>query len=203
MATVGLALDALGALFVLAPRLQPLMQILDRFWWFRKLENAKAQLYRDGQINRDTPGFNHIAAAVEYGTNWTNLPGERLEQGGENEIQVEINGETYQFEDEGYNLFEIERVENVGAYPTIEQMDGRPPIAQTIFTLKYRPRAADESGVPILAEMVPPLTVQTPPGQLPRQIQEHKERLVFRLGASLLFVGFVFQLIPSIATLLN
>jgi hypothetical protein len=179
------------------------MQVLDRFWWFRKLETAKAQLYRDGQINRNTPGFNHIAAAVEYGTNWTNLPGERLEQGGENEIRVEIDGETYQFEDKGYNLFEIERVEDKDAYPTIDEMTGRPPITQTIFTLKYRPRAADESGVPLLAETAPFFAVQAPPGQLPRQIQEHKERLVFRLGASLLFVGFVLQLIPSIATVLS
>lgn len=181
--TVGLALDAVGALFVLAPRLQILMHGLDKFWWFQNMEVAKAQLYRDGQIDRDTPGFKHIAAAVKYGNNWTKLPGESLEDG-------------------GYHLFEIERIEDEDAYPMIEELKDRPPISQTIFTLKYRPSAADEADVPILKEMSPFMAAQSPPGQLPRHIQDHKERLVFRLGAGLLFFGFVLQLIPSAWTLL-
>lgn len=203
VATFGLALNTVGALFVLAPRLQSLMRGLDRVWWFQHMEEAKAQLYRQGKVDRETPGFKHIAAAVEYGNNWTKLPGERLEQGDKNDIQLEIDGEIHHFESEGYDLFEIERIEDEDAYPMIEDLTGRPPVSQTIFTLKYRPRVADETGISIIKEMTPFIAARSPPGQLPRQIQDHKERLVFRLGASLLLLGFVFQLIPSALTLLT
>lgn len=196
--TFGLALNTVGALFVLAPRLQTLMRGLDRVWWFQHIEEAKAQFYRQGKIDRETPGFNHIAAAVEYGSNWTNLPGERLEQGGKSEIQLEIDGEIQHFENEGYDLFEIERIEDEDAYPMFENLTGRPPVSQTIFILKYRPRVAEETGIPILKEMIPFIAVRSPPGQLPRQVQDHKERLVFRLGASLLLSGFLFQFVPSV-----
>jgi hypothetical protein len=197
LATLGLGLDAIGALLVLAPRLQILMRQVDRFWWFQDIETAKAKLYREGHIDRDTPGFKHIAAAIEYGSNWTRLPGERLERGGKNEIHVRVGGESYHLEDEGYNLFEVERIESEDAYPMADGFTNRPPISQTIFTLKYRPRVTDEAEIPFLRRTSPYLAVQSPPGQLPKQIQDHKERMVFRLGASLLFVGFLLQLIPS------
>lgn len=203
IATFGLALNTVGALFVLAPRLQILMVAIDRIWWFQRMEVAKAQLYRQGKIDRGTLGFKHIAAAVEYGNNWTKLPGERLERGGETEIQFEVDGEVQHLESEGYDLFEIERIEDEDAYPMIDDLTGRPPVSQSIFMLKYRPRVANEVEPPIVKEMIPIIATQSPPGQLPGQIQDHKERLVFRLGASLLLIGFVFQLIPSAIAILT
>lgn len=199
MGSIGLALDAVGVFVVLAPRLPRLMGVIDSFWWFRELETTKARLYRDGGISRDNVGFGHVASAVEYGSNWTNQPGERLERGGDNEIRLEIDGETHHFEAEGYRLIEIERVEDDEAYPMIDGLgDRRPPLSQTIFELKYCPRVAEEAGIPLIEEMTPYIVAQSPPGQLPRFIQGHMERLAFRLGAGLLFSGFIIQLIATI-----
>lgn len=186
--SLGLAIGAVGALVVLAPRLPQMMGLLDSFWWFRELETAMARLYRDGHVDRGTEGFGHIASAVEYGSNWTNQPGERLERGGVNEIRLEIDGEVHHFEAEGYRLIEIEWVEDDEAYPMIDGLeDRRPPISQSIFELKYRPRVAETAGIPLLEKMSPYIVAQSPPGQLPRFIQDHKERLAFRLGAACCF----------------
>lgn len=198
LTVIGLGLDAVGALIVLAPRLKFLMRPMEKVWWLKDLETAKAQLYREGKITRETPGFNHIATAIDYGSDWTTQPGERLEHDGSNEVRVEINGEVRHFEGEGYDLFEIERIDDEDAYPLESHID-RPPVTQSMYTLKYRPRSVDESGIPALRESSPYLAAESPPGQLPDQINQHKERLVFRLGSGLLFLGFSLQLIPALA----
>jgi len=177
---LSLALDAIGAVVVLAPSLPFLMSRFDYLWPFLRIETAKEQLYLDSEIERSDVGFNHLASAVDL-AGPPIQSAETMEKGPETEIHVEIDGEEIQIEKEGYNLIGIKKADDA-------------PLASAEFTLKYRPRAADESGIELLRETSPFVAMTKPPGGLPRLIQEHKERLTFRIGASLLFLGFIIQL---------
>lgn len=176
----GLALDAAGAVVVLAPSLPFLMSRLDYLWPFSRIETAKKQLYVKGEIERSDVGFSHLASAIKLaGPPIQSI--ETMEKGPETEIHVEVGDEEIQIEKEGYNLIGIEKTDDA-------------PLAAAEFTLKYRLRAADESGIDFIQETSPYLAMTKPPGELPQLVQGHKERLTFRIGASLLFLGFVLQL---------
>ncbi|UWG47427.1 hypothetical protein HSRCO_1140 [Halanaeroarchaeum sp. HSR-CO] len=176
----GLALDAIGAVVVLAPSLPSLMSRLDYIRPFSRIETAKEQLYLEGEIERSDVGFSHLASAVEL-AGPPIQSAETMEEGPETSIHVEIGGEEIHIEKEGYNLIAIEKADDA-------------PLATAEFRFKYRPRAADESGIDLIRDSSPYLAMTKPPGEFPRLLQEHKERLTFRIGASLLFLGFVIQL---------
>lgn len=61
----GLALDAVGAVGVLALSLPSLMSRLNDFWPFSRIETAKEQLYLEGEIERSDTGFRHLESAIE------------------------------------------------------------------------------------------------------------------------------------------
>lgn len=191
---LGLAIDAIGATIVLAPGLPVLMGALDHFWRFKQIEAAKIKLYRQGCLDRSDPGFEQVARAIEQAGGWTKLPGEQLEKDAKTELRVELDDEVHHFEGEGYNLFEIERADDSSRYQTLNELEGRPPIALAKFDLKYRPSAADESGIPFIQENSPYIDAEMPGGELPRHIQDYKEQSVFYLGAALLLLGFIIQI---------
>lgn len=157
---LGLALDAVGAVVVLAPRLPFLMSRLDHLWPFSRIEAAKEQLYLEGEIERSDVGFSHLASAVEL-AGPPIRSAETTEKGPETEIHVEVGDEEIQLVKEGYNLFAIEKADDA-------------PLATAEFTLKYRPRAVDESGIDLLRETSPYLAMTKPPGELSLLVQSTK-----------------------------
>lgn len=196
----GLLLDVAGATLVLAPGLPAFMTALRRFRWFRSLEEAKVKLYHEGRLERGDVGFGHIAKALEYETNLTNRSDEQFTQDGGGELHIEVNGQRKTVKEPGYNLVGVERVMDPGVYPDrLSLEDRRPPVIETVFALDYQPAVVDRSDVPELArEHVPTLVAHFPPGQLPRAVQDHEERLVFRIGGVLLAVGFLLQIIATV-----
>ncbi|MDS0277610.1 hypothetical protein NDI85_07375 [Halomicroarcula sp. S1AR25-4] len=187
LGTIGLALDIAGATLVLVPTLPWLMKRFIRVWPFSKFQHAKEQLYLQGKIERGDEGFHFIKDAVLIGTRpFLSTP--RLDEVDGQESRASLDGKDMVSEKPGLRLECVQKSDENA-------------LSESVFIAEYSWKAVNEMNEQFPSQLSnafsPKLKAELPPGELPRHISAHEERLFFRGGAILLVTGFTFQIVSQ------
>lgn len=184
----GLVLNTLGAFVILVPDIPKLYRACHKLPPLKTIEAGEKQLYHDGELLPEHPGFNHIAEAfLSESPPLSDAP--RLDDAETNSAMVRIGDTEIESDRGGY---EVKRV---------VRNDGD-TISDSTYTvelysqpmLRVNERLA-EAGIPTPN---PYLSMESSHGAFPKYISKYKRRLFFRLGAFLLLIGFAMQVLDRI-----
>lgn len=189
LSLIGLILNTLGAFVILVPDIPRLYRAAHRLPPLETIEAGEKQLYHNGELQPDHAGFDRIAEAFLSGSPPLS-DADRLDDAGGGSAMIRIGNTELKSEEDGFQVKRILRNEG-------------DTISDSTYTIELYSRASldlneqlAEVGVDIPSP--PYLTMESSQGAFPEYIEQYKRRLIFRMGALLLFLGFLLQALSKI-----
>jgi len=188
---LGLILNTLGAFVILVPDFPKLYRSAHRLPPLQTIEAGEKQLYHNGEIEPDDPGFGYISEAfLSESPPLSGTP--RLDKSDNNSVIVEVDGEEIKSDSGG---FVVKRILHNEA----------PTVSDSTYTVELYSEPLhslnDDLAEHGIATPDPYLTMDSAQGAIPEYIENYKRKIIFRAGAVLLLLGFILQAIEKIAIL--
>lgn len=189
LTVLGLVLNTLGALIILIPDIPKLYRFAHRFRPLKTIEQGEKQLYHEGELRPDHTGFDRIANAF-FSRSPPLSDAPRLDDLDSMSAEARYGDTVFKGEGSGYAVKRIVQNE-----------------ANTIFDATYTVELYSRAMLNLQNQLAeygirspnPYLTMDSRQGAFPDLIEKYKRKLFFRIGALLLVIGFVLQVIDQVA----
>lgn len=184
----GLVLNTLGAFVILVPDIPKLYRACHKLPPLETIEAGEKQLYQDGELLPEHPGFDHIAEAF-FSESPPLSDAPRLDDADTNSAMVRIGDTEIESDRGGYEVKRVFRNDGDTIFDSTYTVE-----LYSQPMLRVNERLA-EAGIPTPN---PYLSMESSHGAFPEYISRYKRRLFFRLGAFLLLIGFAMQVLDRI-----
>lgn len=185
LTVLGLVLNTLGALIILIPDIPKLYRFAHRFRPLKTIEKGEKQLYHENELRPEHTGFKRIAEAYFSGSPpLSDAP--RLDNVDSNSAMVRIGETELKADDGGFVVKRFLRDEGETIYDCTYTVE---LYSEPLLEIQNH---LAEFGVPTPN---PSISMQSSQGASPDYIEKYKRRVLFRIGAILLLIGFILQLI--------